>query len=78
MRAIEFILADEAKRLEEPEATLLKTASSEIIGLRNRLAVALRRGRLYGALIDAGVEDWEGFEEAMQQIREEEQAYDQE
>ena len=72
MRAIEFILADEAKRLESPEADLLNYASSEIIGLRNRLAAALRKNRWYDALIDAGVDNWEGYDEAMRAIHEEE------
>jgi hypothetical protein len=74
MRAIEFILADEAERQEgEAEKQLLKNASSEIIGLRNRLAAAFRRNRKLEALEEAGVDNWEGYDEAMRSLHEEEE-----
>jgi len=70
MRSIEFILADEAERLEPgSEQTLLKNASNEIIGLRNRLAAALRRNEKLAALEEFGVDNWEGYDEAMSQFR---------
>jgi hypothetical protein len=73
MRAIEFILADEAQHQDDQAARrILELASSEIIGLRNRLAAALRRGHWYDRLIEAGVEEWEGFEAVRQQLAEEE------
>lgn len=78
LRAIEFLLADEAKNYElgTNEHTLLDTASMEIIGLKNRLAATLRKNRWYDALQAHGVSDWEGYDEAMEQFREEEEYHD--
>ncbi len=72
-RAIEFVLFDEARRLgESPERTLLENASNEIIMLRNRLAASLRRNRVLDALVSAGVDEWEGYNDALEDIRKEE------
>lgn len=70
-KAIEFILADLAssKKAGSPEEIVLNNASSEIIGLRNRLAAALRKNRWFDALVAAGVSDWEGYEDAMADFR---------
>lgn len=69
MRAIEFILGDEADRMPPgPERQLLMIASQEIIGLRNRLAAAFRRNRKLEALEACGVDNWEGYSDAMSDI----------
>ena len=72
-RAIEFVLFDEARRLgESPERILLENASNEITMLRNRLAASLRRNRVLDALVSAGVDEWEGYNDALENIRKEE------
>lgn len=67
-RAIEFRLNDWA-RSGEPltfeERETLNKAADELIGLRNRLAAALRKNRKLSALEASGVDNWEGYEEAM-------------
>lgn len=76
-RSIEFILADEAKRTtDDASAQLLMNASSEIIGLKNRLAAAFRRNRKLEALEAYGVDNWEGYDEAIRELRKEEDDYD--
>lgn len=78
LKAIEFILADLANGQEagSPEEHVLNYASGEIIGLRNRLAAALRKNRWYDALIAAGVNDWEGYEDAMAEFKGEDDGQD--
>lgn len=64
-KAIEFRLA--AMTCQYPATR--DEAVSEIIGLRNRLAAALRQLRKLEALEAAGVDNWEGYDEAMQEYQ---------
>ncbi len=68
-RAIEFILADHGRACDDPVAAeIISKGSSEIIGLRNRLAAAYRRNRKLDALESMGVDNWEGYDEAIRDL----------
>lgn len=71
-RAIEFILADLGRACDDPVAAeIISRSSSEIIRLRNRLAAAFRRNRKLDALESMGVDNWEGYDEAMRDLYDE-------